>query len=174
MIEEILRFVAKATKMLLEVDIVTPGSPWGVKFEVKARPAPTADVAQSQRQVDLVRALYSGIPDFAILRKLQRRTPRLNLPRAIGETQSRTKASSVMGSVAQAGIYSFGYLAKTKQKRVVTVVLTKKKQGLVLVATRELSTCNYRFVHTNDPMELGNAQELQKFCQLLVAALRVV
>ncbi len=55
---------------------------------------------------------------------------------SVGETQSKPGLNNIEATVAQAGIYATGYLAKTGLSKCVTMVLTKNKRALILASTQ--------------------------------------
>ena len=93
--------------------------------------------------------------------------------RAIGETQSPIGIHALTKSVGQVGIYTTGHLLESRKSRMVSVVITKKAGGLVLVTNlkhRDVQLL-YQFVHSLEPVKLNTVDGLECFCQILAGAL---
>ena len=136
---------------------------------------------------------FTGWPDFTITRRYaplaQERILRVYARRAkrlsgIGEIQSPPGNTEVSKTetIAQAGIYDIGQLAKTSQKKMAVIILFKDKSVQVAVATTHTpmipidanthGEVEYRFVERVDSISLKRPQELQLFCRILVSTMR--
>ena len=128
----------------------------------------------------------AGLPDFVILEKVTKRNllRKANRLRAVGETQSKPldkQDKTKTATLAQAGIYGVGELAKMNKNNVAVLVLFKDKTAQVAVPSKEspefplsgsVGEATYKFVERMDPMSLKEKSDLQHFTRPLVSTMR--
>lgn len=150
--------VLRAAGLDLQYDVIMQGSPLYITFKVTVR-----DKSSSAQAIT-----FSGYPDFAVIRSCRRRSSRVHLVRGVGEHQSRKKPTPE-SSIAQTGISALGVCAYTSQTRIVNIILTKKKEGLVLTLKKD-DKWKMKFVYTMDPVPLREPTGLHTFTQMIVGA----
>ena len=137
-----------------------------------------------------VEYMYRGRPNYLLYQRFTQEERGLGLDmrveesvRGIGEVQSQRGTSTNVKNqaFAQAGIYTLGYFTNVvTRNKLVTVIIYKDMMSHVAFATfkREnesgdiLGEVSYKLAHSLNPFDLRNADDLQVFASVFIAALK--
>ena len=160
----------------MDVEGCRQGTPHAVNFILKL---PSGESQQLTGWPDFtVTRRYSSYAEHHILRSFRtRRTQRLH---GVGEVQSQDTKT---GTIAQAGMYGVGQLAKRRVSRMAVVILYKDKSVQVAVASLQqpvdpathenaIGTVQYTLVNRLDALSLKAAKDLQLFARIFVSTLK--
>lgn len=160
----------------MDIESCRQGSPHAVHFIVRL---PSGESQQLTGWPDFtITRRYSSYAEQHILRSHRiRRSQRLH---GVGEVQSK---ESKTGTIAQAGMYGVGQLAKRGATRIAVVLLYKDKSTQVAVANlveqldpskheNAIGTVQYSIVACLDALSLKSAEDLQQFARIFVSTLK--
>ena len=160
----------------LDVEGGRQGSPHAVNFILRL---PSGESQQLTGWPDFtITHRYTPYAEQRILRSYARRSRRLH---GVGEVQSQETKT---GSIAQAGIYGVGQLAKGSVKRMAVIILFRDKSAQVAVTSiqqpsdpcilheNSVGEVQFKIVSRLDAMSLKSEEDLQEFARIFISTLK--
>ena len=178
LVQVVLPLILKSAGLdAMDVEGCGQGSPYAVNFILQL---PSGESQQLTGWPDFtVTQRYTSFAEQRILRSHRvRRSQRLH---GVGEIQSQPTKTA---TIAQAGMYGVGQLAKRGTTRMAVIILYKDKSAQVAVATmrqpvdpstlyeNSLGEVDYSMVESLDALSLKVAEDLQHFARIFVSTIK--